>query len=277
LLGVQLHTSASKTGAQQMGTEIEPVPAANNAPAGLAMGQDNAQAALFQATLAGVKVEPKTGKPNELWNYKAPGGCLHEDHKDQFHIKNDIQAGCFEAKTSAKYTPFSFSTDNNVSLTGFSAKGTDTTLNGLKPFGLGGEYGLDERAVVLEAGASGSANLATGGKAEAKVGAVVLEGDLRGKAGVYPSRWIDGLCNVMDGKNSDIPAVSDICNEVSKHDYGVAFSGKAGGIVGLAAGGEAHLQLINGRFSIGVSTTLSPGVGSSLGGNIEAGQFDRNE
>jgi hypothetical protein len=261
-----------------MGTDIEPVSAASNAPAGLAMGQDNDQAALFQATLAGVKVEPKAGKPTELWNYKLPGGCLHEEHKDQFHIKNDFQAGCFEAKTSAEYTPFSFSTDNNASLTGFSAKGTDTTLNGFKPLGLGGEYGVDARALVLEARASGSANLATrSGKAEAKVGAVALEADIRGKAGVYPSRWIDGLCNMTHGKNSDIPLVSNTCNDVSKHDYGVAFSGKAAGIVGFAAGAEAHLQRINSRWSIGLSATVAPGLGPSLGGNIEAGQFDRNE
>lgn len=258
-----------------MGTDIEPVSAANNAPAGLAMGQDNDQAALFQATLAGVKVEPKTGKPTELWNYNAPGGCLYEDHKDQFHIKNDVQAGCFEAKTSAGYTPSSFSTENNVSLTGFSAKGTDSTLNGLKPFGLGGEWGLDVRAGVLEVGASGNASLTRGGEAEAHVGAIVGEGALRGTAGVYPSRWVEGLCNVTNAKNSNISTVSEICNEVSKHDYGVALSGKAGGTLGWAAAGEAHAEVKNGKFSVGLSGKLSPGFGPSVGANFQAGQFDR--
>jgi hypothetical protein len=186
-----------------MGTDIEPVSAGNNPRADLAIGQDNDQAALFRPTLAGVKVEPKTGKPTELWNYKAPGGCLYEDHKDEFHIRNDVQAGCFEAKTSAEYTHFSFSTDNNVSLTGFSAKGTDTTLDGFKPLGFGGEYGLDERIGVLEAGASGSISSTDPSlKAEAHVGAIAGEGVLRGTGGVYPSRWVEGLCNVTDGKTA---------------------------------------------------------------------------
>jgi hypothetical protein len=249
-----------------MGTNIEPVSAANNAPAGLATGHENDQAALFQATLAGVKVEPKTGTPTELWNYKAPGGCLYEDHKDQFHIKNDVQAGCFEAKTSAEYTPFSFSTDNNVSLTGFSAKGTDTTLNEFKPLGFGGEYGLDERIGVLEAGASGSISSTDPSlKAEAHVGAIVGEGVLRGTAGVYPSRWVEGLCNVTDGKNSNISSVSELCNEVSQHDYGLAFSGKIGATLGWAASGEIHGQLKDGRVDAGWSQKLAPGVGTIIG------------
>jgi hypothetical protein len=261
-----------------MGTEIEPLSAVDNVQANPLMGQDNYQAALFQATLAGVKVEPQTGKPTALWNYSRKG-CLYEYHKDEGNIKNDVQAGCYEVKTKGEYTLSSFNTENNASLTGFSAKGTDSNFNRLKPFGLGGEWGLDERGGVLEAGAGGRISLAKdpGVKAEAKVGAVALEGDLRGKAGVYPSRWVDGLCNMTEGKNSDIPAISDICNEVSKHDYGIAFSGKAGATIGWAASGEVHGQVKDGKLDIGLSGKLANGVGPILGGNLQVGRFDRNE
>jgi hypothetical protein len=249
------------------------VPAADNAQAYWQAGND----AAFQQALADAKIEPKAGKPTELWSY-GKEGCLYKDHKDQFHIKTDVQAGCFEAKTNAGYTPFSFNTENNASLIGFGAKGTDPSLNGLKQFGLGGEWGLDERAGVIEAGASGSINWGSqnpGAKVEAHAGAIALEGDVRGTAGVYPSRWVDGLCNITGATNSSIPAVSETCKEVSTHDYGIAVNGKAGATVGYAAAGEAHAQLKDGRVDTGASFKLAPGIGPNLGVGIQFGRFDR--
>jgi hypothetical protein len=52
----------------------------------------------------------------------------------------------------------------------------------------------------------------------------------------FAERRVEGPCNMTDEKNSDVPAISDICNEVTKHVNGIAFSRSGTG--GWAAPGS---------------------------------------
>jgi hypothetical protein len=54
-------------------------------------------------------------------------------------------------------------------------------------------------------------------------------------------------------KSSDVPAISDDCNEVTKHINGIAFSRKAGGTAGWAAAHGQVLRKSNLRIARNVS------------------------
>jgi len=201
--------------------------------------------------------------------------CWHENTEQNGPVTSSHQDACigYDIKGGIK-----------LHATGHSFSMTNKGLNKYKPYGAGAEMGMDTKLVSLEGGVSADAkltnkegNISPYIKGEIKGGAIAAEANLRGKIGVFPSRWVDSACGRYDGRHSMYTTVSDLCDAVSKKDYGISLNGNLGGTVGYAVGVDGQLGVKDGRARAGVTVKVSPGLGGTIGGGMDIGAFDKDE
>lgn len=234
-----------------VGAQSSPVPQSNNSDSG------------FQAAVQAAK----------LWHWKS-SGSMASDKEQIGHFGTDVNVAAYNASTSGEFGKNGAEFKASANVTGIDMKFTNNYPDEARPYGVGGRGEIDSRVEVAEAGVNLTANK---NKLEAGANAGVIGGEVsaKGSAGFYPSRWLEGTCNWVDGQHSQFSAIANTCKTISKYDYGVEVNGQIGATVGLAVKAEGGGEITNGHIGAHYKWGLATGVGPSNGAGISLGRFDR--
>lgn len=252
--------------------DTKPISSDIELPRGMAFADPNKQLsdADFMENLIEKQKAGNTTPSSDLCNYSSyyrdvsgskgeKGGILHAEGRMRVYGSSCTHTSGFDA--------YSYNKEYAADVGLFNSEGSIT----LDTQGLGAtaKVGGTLKAGVIEEDQTFHVGV-DGIKLSGGREAIYMQGVAKVEGGWYPSRYVDQICRATGMQNS-------VCDTVASSDYGLTFSGRGGGTIGVGGTIDAKIVGENGKFKMGLSGSASLGFGPVLGVEFTGGRFEKSK